>query len=139
MANILILYLTLKTVNIYKHCLLWALSPQGSYLFGDNMKFQASTLFLIFGLLYGCTADNVLTKKEMQLQSEADAIVANTLFEHDLNEQASYNVSKTGAVTIKFTESVKSKDYTKIVDLLRSNAAIDSVLAEQSGAEVCGL
>ena len=75
----------------------------------------------------------------MQLQSEADAIVANTLFEHDLNEQASYNVSKTGAVTIKFTESVKSKDYTKIVDLLRSNAAIDSVLAEQSGAEVCGL
>lgn len=100
---------------------------------------QASTLFLIFGLLYGCTADNVLTKKEMETQSKADAVVSNLLFDNDMSETASYNVKKDGSVAIKFTESVKSKDYTKIVNLLRANTSINGVLAEQSGTEVCGL
>lgn len=103
------------------------------------MKIKVLFLLSILFSLSGCGADNVLTKKEMETQSKADAVVANTLFDNDLDNKASYNVSKKGAVVIKFTESVKDKDYTKIVNLLRSNKAITEVYAEQSGAEVCGL
>jgi len=51
-----------------------------------------------------------------------------------MSETASYNVKKDGSVVIKFAESVSQQNYTKIVDLLRSNKAVDSVYAEQSGA-----
>ena len=98
-----------------------------------------STLLLILGLLSGCASDDILTKKEMAVQSKADTIVANTLFDNDMNDKASYNISKSGAVTIKFSESVSQKNYTKIVNLLRSNKSVDAVYAEQSGNEVCGI
>ena len=112
-----------------------ALLPLGKY----KMKFQHLLLITSFILLSACAETNVLTKKEMETQSKADAVVAGALFDNDLNEQASYNISKKGSVTIKFTEAVKSKDYTKIVNLLRSNTSINGVYAEQSGNEVCGL
>ena len=110
-------------------------------LFLDTLIMKYKTYFLFFTLsfLLSCSADNVLTKKEMQIQSKADAIVANMLFDNDLNDKASYNISKTGSVTIKFADSVKEKNYTKIVNLLRSNKSVDGVFAEQSGSEVCGL
>lgn len=103
------------------------------------MKKTSIALFLTLGLLYGCAADNILTKKEMAIQSKADAYVSGVLFENDMTETASYNVRKDGSVAIKFIESVSEKKYTKIVNLLRSNKAVDGVYAEQSGAEVCGI
>ena len=103
------------------------------------MKLQASILFLTIGLFYGCAASNVLTKEEMKIQSKSDAVVSGVLFENDLTEKASYNISKNGSVVIKFSESVSEKDYTKVVNLLRANPAVDGVDAEQSGKEVCGV
>ena len=103
------------------------------------MKLKIFFTYVLATLLLGCAADDVLTKKEIAIQGKADAVVANVLFDNDLNEKASYNVSKTGSVTIKFSESVKEKDYTKVVNLLRTNTAVDGVFAEQSGQEVCGL
>ena len=104
-----------------------------------NMKFQHLLLIASFMLFTACAENDVLTKKEMRIQSKADAIVANMLFDNDLNDKASYNISKSGSVTIKFAESVNEKDYTKVVNLLRSNASVDGVYAEQSGQEVCGI
>lgn len=93
---------------------------------------------LITLLLSACGGGNALTKKEMAIQTKADNTVSTILFDNDLSETASYNVKKDGSVVIKFAESVSSKNYTKVVDLLRSNKAVNSVYAEQSGAEVCG-
>ena len=103
------------------------------------MKIKTLFLFFTLSFLLSCSADNVLTKKEMAIQNKADAIVSNVLFDHDMSETASYNIRKNGSVAIKFKESVSEKKYTKIVNLLRSNKAIDGVDAEQSGNEVCGL
>lgn len=103
------------------------------------MKSRSSLLFLICGLLFACTANNVLTKEEVRIQSESDAVVSGVLFEHELTESASYNVRKNGFVAIKFEESVSEKDYTNVVKLLRSSPAVNGVFAEQSGDEVCGL
>ena len=103
------------------------------------MKLKLNILFIsLLSLLSACAADNVLTEEEMRIQSKADAAVANSLFDNNLDHKASYNISKSGTVVIKFSESVKNKDYTKIVNLLRSNTAITEVYAEQSGEEVCG-
>lgn len=95
-------------------------------------------LMFTFTVLAGCGETNVLTKKEIAMQSKTDSIVSSVLFEHDMSETASYNVRKDGSVAIKFEESVSEKNYTKVVNLLRSNKTIDGVYAEQSGAEVCG-
>lgn len=103
------------------------------------MKLQTTILLLTFGFFYGCTANNVLTKEEMIVQSKSDAIVSDLLFENDLTENASYNIRKNGSVAIKFSESVSEKNYTKIVNLLRANPSVDGVYAEQSGQEVCGM
>ena len=103
------------------------------------MKLQTTILLLVLGFFYGCAANNVLTKEEMKIQSKSDAVVSGVLFESDLTEKASYNISKNGSVVIKFAESVSEKDYTKVVNLLRANSAIDGVDAEQSGKEVCGI
>ena len=103
------------------------------------MKIKAILLFLSMGFLISCGSDNVLTKKEMEIQGKADAIVAGVLFDNELDDKASYKVSKEGDVTIKFAESVKEKDYTHVVNLLRANKDIDDVYAEQSGSEVCGI
>lgn len=101
------------------------------------MKEFISLLFLLTALS-ACGETNVLTKKEMAMQNKADAVVSAALFDHDMSETASYHVRKDGSIAIKFEESVTQKQYTKIVNLLRSNKAIEGVYAEQSGNEVCG-
>lgn len=103
------------------------------------MKLKISILFIALGLLYGCSANNVLTKEEMIIQNKSATIVSDVLFENDLTEKASYNIRKNGSVAIKFSESVSENDYTKIVNLLRANPDVDGVYAEQSGSEVCGV
>lgn len=103
------------------------------------MQIKIHILFIaILSLLYACAADNMVTTEEMRTQAKADTAVANALFDNALDDKASYNISKSGAVVIKFAESVQNKDYTKIVNLLRSNTSITEVYAEQSGQEVCG-
>ena len=103
-----------------------------------KMKLQNILFITSFSLLVACAEPDVLTKKEMAIQGKADSYVSGVLFENDMTETASYNVRKNGTVAIKFAESVSEKKYTKIVNLLRSNKAINGVYAEQSGAEVCG-
>ena len=93
---------------------------------------------LTVGIL-GCSADNVLTKEEIENQNTSSQVVTDVLFENDIDETASYNIRKDGYVVIQFDSSVPEKKYTEIVDQLRSNNSIPGVWAEQSGVEVCPL
>ena len=52
---------------------------------------------------------------------------------------ASYKIRKNGLVVIKFDESVTKRNYTDVVNLLRSSPEVDGVQAEQGGVEVCPL
>ena len=89
--------------------------------------------------LLGCTADNVLTKEDIKSQNSSAQVVANVLFENDIDEAASYNIRKDGYVVIQFDNSVPEKIYTKVVNQLRSSDGVSGVWAEQSGVEVCPL
>jgi len=94
--------------------------------------------FSMILLLTACQS-NALTAEEVATQNAADAEVAAILFEHELDNHASYNVHKDGSVVIKFDQSVQSKTYTSVVDNLRAIDKIKSVYAEQSGQQVCPL
>ena len=52
---------------------------------------------------------------------------------------ASYKIRKNSLVIIKFDESVTKRNYTDVVNLLRSSPEVDGVQAEQGGVEVCPL
>ncbi len=102
------------------------------------MKSTFASLYLVLLLLGGCTAQTqVVSKSEIKTQNQADAVVSQVLFDHDLSTQASYNVRKNGMVVIRFEESVPAKTYTEVVELLRANPAVHGVQAEQGGMEVC--
>ena len=73
----------------------------------------------------------------MLQQTKADAVVSGLLFENDMNAHASYNIRKDGFVVIKFDDSIASKDYTRVVESLRSSDELSGVRAEQGGREVC--
>ena len=92
---------------------------------------------LLLSVLVGCGSDNILTKQELETQSRADASVAEVLFDAEMDNKASYNVSKDGEVTIEFVPSVTMLEYTRVVDKLRASPDIKSVHAEQSGSAVC--
>ena len=98
-----------------------------------------SFLVFTFLILSGCGSEDILTRKEIETQNKADAVVSGILFEHDMNDLASYNVKKDGSVVIKFADTVSLFDYTEVVNKLRRNKSIKSVYAEQSGREVCGV
>lgn len=100
-----------------------------------SRSFLKTTLFFLF--LSACVDQNTLTREEIETQNKVDSIVAGTLFEHELDTLASYNVRKDGFLVIKFDKSVTRKKYTQVVDQLRSNTDINGVRAEQSGREVC--
>jgi len=89
--------------------------------------------------IVGCTADNVLTKEEIEKQNNSSKVVTDVLFNNDLDQTASYNIRKDGYVVIQFDSSVSEKKYTEVVNQLRSNSSIPGVWAEQSGVEVCPL
>jgi len=92
---------------------------------------------LLVSTLVGCGSDNMLTKQELETQSQADASVAEVLFDAEMDNKASYNVSKGGEVTIEFVPSVTMLEYTRVVEKLRASTDIKSVHAEQSGSTVC--
>ena len=103
------------------------------------MKTQIFGILLLADFLAGCTANNVVTKKEMETQNKAGTVVTEVMFVNDLSNSASYNIRKNGFVVIKFDESVSMTAYTEVVNLLRSSPDIHGVRAEQSGIEVCPL
>ena len=102
------------------------------------MKIKLFVIFFTLALM-ACVDQNTLTREEIVKQSKADAFVSGVLFERDMDAQASFNVRKDGFVVIKFDESISSKDYTKVVEILRSSNELAGVRAEQGGREVCKL
>lgn len=67
-------------------------------------------------------------------QSQADAAVANTLFEYDGSEEyASYRVSDNGAVDLIFARNTPDKLYEDILNKLQNHPHISSVLASKGG------
>lgn len=94
---------------------------------------------VMFFLLAGCATDNVLSTAELEKQAKADAVVASVLFDQEVDANTSYNVRKNGFVVMKFDNTVSAEKYITVVDLLRSNADVNGVRAEQSGKEVCQL
>jgi hypothetical protein len=101
------------------------------------IKTVSLSILLLF--VAGCVSDKVLSQDEVEKQNKASAIVSGILFEHDLDHSASYNIRKNGYVVIMFDDNVSAQQYTEVVNLLRSNADIKGVRAEQFGIEVCGL
>jgi hypothetical protein len=90
-------------------------------------------------ILSGCVDQNSLTQDQIAKQNRADALVSGVLFEHELDETASYNVHKDGFLVVKFDQSVPAQKYTEVVDIFRSSPEIKGVRAEQGGREVCAL
>ncbi len=103
------------------------------------MRIPSVLMLIQLALLLGGCQNNVLTKNELATQNRADTEVARLLFDHELDENASYNVHKNGFVVIKFDRSVSPASYTRVVTALRKNPRIKGVRAEQSGREVCVL
>ena len=99
---------------------------------------KLAVIFFI-AILAGCSSQNILTEEEIKTQNDADSAVAELLFEKELEVTASYNVRKSGFVVIRFDKSVSDKVYTEVVRILRSNAKISGVRAEQEGVEICSL
>lgn len=104
------------------------------------MKPAFKIIFIFCAILItGCSSQNILTEKEIKTQNAADSVVAELLFEKELEMTASYNVRKSGYVVIRFDKSVSNKVYTEVVNTLRDNNKIPGVHAEQEGVEVCPL
>lgn len=102
------------------------------------MKIRRIVSFsLLLLLTVGCATNNEVSQQEIQNQNIAADIVSAVLFDNDLDTLASYNIRKSGRIVIKFDESVSGQRYRKVVELLRSNADIKGVSAEQAGVEVC--
>ncbi|WP_319557682.1 hypothetical protein [Thiomicrorhabdus sp.] len=94
---------------------------------------------LIALLLSSCATQETLTPQQVQQQQQIDGIIADTLFDAGLNEKASYEVTKEGDVTLLFTSDVSEKQYTEVVNQLRSDPRIPSIYAEQDNKQVCPL
>ena len=104
-----------------------------------NIKQFFLMSLLSLNLLLAACQSNELSPEEIALQNAADSEVATLLFEHELDNHASYNVHKDGSVIIKLDKTVSSDAYTKAVDELRNKPEIKSVYAEQGGRQVCPL
>lgn len=88
--------------------------------------------FLVSALFCCCMA--VSTSIFADEQSEADAAVANILFEYDGSEEyASYRVSDSGAVDLIFARNTPDKLYEDILTKLQNHPHISSVLASKGG------
>lgn len=100
---------------------------------------RKAILLIVLLVASGCMSQSILTKEEIETQNRADAAVSGVLFEHELDDEASYNCHKDGFLVIKFADSVPSGQYTQVVGILRSNPKVSGVRAEQGGKEVCKL
>lgn len=101
--------------------------------------FNSIVMLVAVLMLSACASDSVISESEMQTQNRADAVVSSLLFEHGLDEKATYSVHKDGSVVIRFGKAVPFLVYNEVVQGLRDNPAVKGVYAEQEGKEVCGL
>ena len=94
---------------------------------------------LAISFLSACASDQIISQEEMRVQDASAAVVANVLFEKEMDNLASYNVRRDGYVVIKFDQTVSFDKYNDVVQTLRSKKEISGVYAEQGGKQVCGL
>lgn len=71
-----------------------------------------------------CSNQNSLTREQLEIQSRADSAASSVLFEHELDETASYNIRTDGFLVIKFPESVADE---RCASLLVSNSCVISM------------
>jgi hypothetical protein len=92
------------------------------------------TPFLLFVFL--CVTSLLLHADE---QSQADAAVANILFEYDGSEEfATYKVNDDGSVDLIFASNTPDNIYEELLTKLQNHPHISSVLASKGGP-VCKL
>ncbi len=94
---------------------------------------------LVLSLSVGCTSEQLISEADRERQYRIDSVIAQTLFEDDLDQLASYKIRNDGTVVIKFSPTVPRPHYTRVVDSLRAHPAIDKLYAEQGGQQVCRL
>lgn len=88
-------------------------------------------------LLQGCAGSQALTEEQRARQDAVESLVANALFEHDLDSLAAYHVGADGYVQLNFHATAAFAEYDPMVRELRQHAQVKGVYAEQSGGEVC--
>lgn len=94
---------------------------------------QIRLLIVLFCCFF---SSNVLHADE---QSQADAAVANILFEYDGSEEyASYKANDDGSVDLIFASNTPGKIYEDILNQLQSHPHVSSVLAGRGGP-ICKL
>jgi hypothetical protein len=95
------------------------------------MKMRLLTVLLCFLL-----STSVLHADEL---AQADAAVANILFEYDGSEEyATYKTNDDGSVDLMFASNTPEKLYEDILTRLQNHPHISSVLASKSGP-ICKL
>lgn len=91
------------------------------------------SVFVLVLLLCGCAGQDSLSQEELKKQYQVDSVVSSVLFEHELDESASYHVRNDGFVVIKFADAVPFDIYNKVVSELRANPEVEGLRAEQNG------
>lgn len=97
-----------------------------------------ATILLAF-LMVSCSNQEVLTEKERAKQLSIDNLVSETLFQNNLEEDASYHIDGKGHVQINFEPLVPTSLSDRIVHQLRAEPLIKSVTAKQNGQTICPL
>lgn len=100
-------------------------------------QLKSLTLFIVIFFLSGCAGQSELTKQQVIIQQKATNALTEILFEHDLDENTSYEVNKDGYVHLRVQGLVSIKIYTKAIEELRAHSNISGVRAEQGGIEIC--
>lgn len=104
------------------------------------MKYILTIILSVLILsLSACVDDNTLTAEQIKIQQKATDVVAQVLFEYEIDTRASYNVRKNGFVVIKFNKDIPFDVYNAAVADLRASRHITGVDAWQGGRNVCVL
>ncbi len=101
------------------------------------MKRLSIVLLLIS--LTSCAGKNELTPEEIIIQQNATNALTDILFEYELDENASFEVEKSGYVQLRIEGLVSVKTYTQAIDAMRAHKDINGVNAKQGGKEICPL
>lgn len=104
-----------------------------------NSKTLLGTLAILAGVVLGgpAVADDEVTRQQILDIEKSGEIIADVLFDHDLDDKAVYKVEDNGSVLITFAESVPEKTYTEVVEYLRTRPEIRMLWAWQGASEVC--
>ena len=105
----------------------------------NNALLVILSIILLISVMACSTPENIISNAERHHQNKIDEIVSTTLFDRELDNNASYKIRNDGMVVIKFDESIKENVYTEVVTALRANKHITMLRAEQAGVEICSL